>query len=688
MISSLKKDDKLELELNMTKIMEPTLNIIRGIQKRSYEQRDQKDQKKFDDLYSLLCKESLLIQAYGNIQANKGKLTKGINNDTIDGTSLKKIKKITLSLKNQEFKFSKLRRIWIEKRKIQKKGQIAKKRPLSIPIFKDKIIQESIKIILEAIYEPIFSKKNYNFGFRAGKSAHHAMFYLHRNNSGCVTAIEGDIQGAYDNVNQEILIRILRKRISDEKFINLIKNGCKCGMLDQGKFIDTLTGIPQGGIASPILFNIYMHEFDEFINNELNNSIQEYNESTKRFEVGSKRRNPIYHNLSSNLLNARKKYNKIQINEQKNSKFIEKSINEKNKLIKQREKIKSLAKERLKHPSTLKRKSNIRIIYVRYADNWIILSNCNKKIAIDIKEKIKIWLKENLELTLSPEKTKITNLKKEPAKFLGFSLKAYEHPRLNRNEYGEVGRLSTSPKLTIDIDRNKAIDKLIISKFCDSKEKPLEKKAWSVLPPETIIRNYNYLVRGLAEYLLPVIDRVHTFNYIHFIINSSLLKTLAQKYKCTKIKILKRFGKPVKITIKEKLKLKKTNEEYTKEKVIQFISYLELKKLVETRRTFFLQGTLTPITSDNLFHSIKKINWRTMRNLTNKCILCSSDKDVEMHHVYAIRKDKVEGFTQVMKQLNRTMAPVCRNCHMKIHKGEIDQNIKMTETYEFQRFIT
>ena len=150
------------------------------------------------------------------------------------------------------------------KPKLLKKGEKPKMRPLGIPTFEDRIIQEAIRIILNVIYEPTFEKNNLNYGFRENKSTHHAILKTKYNGTGLSMAIEGYIKGAYDNVDHDILLKILSHRILDKDFLKLIYQGFKCGLLDQGQYQDTITGVPQGGIASPILFNIYMHEFYPF----------------------------------------------------------------------------------------------------------------------------------------------------------------------------------------------------------------------------------------------------------------------------------------------------------------------------------------------------------------------------------------------------------------------------------------
>lgn len=208
----------------------PTINILNEINKRSKENcKTQNFTRKFDDLYSLLYRKEIVIQALGHIQSNKGSLTKGVSNETIDAISLKTISKITSQLKDRTFTFKAFRRI-----SVPKPGK-TKKRPLGIPIFTDRLIQEVIRIILDAIYEPIFENYNLNFGFRSKKSCHHAMLRIKILSSAFEFALEGDIVGAYHNINHDKLMSILSKTISDFRFLKIIKQSLKCGLLEFGK---------------------------------------------------------------------------------------------------------------------------------------------------------------------------------------------------------------------------------------------------------------------------------------------------------------------------------------------------------------------------------------------------------------------------------------------------------------------
>lgn len=659
--------------------MEPAKNILTGISKRS-KQMEQNTSKfiPFDDLYSLLCKKSILIQALGNIQKNKGSLTPGVNSETADAISLKRIDQIIEKLKNNTFSFSRVKRKWIPKLKLYKRGEKKKNRPLGIPTFSDRIVQEAIRIILESIYEPIFQIHNLNFGFRPGYGCHHCIHKIKRLGPGTTIAIEGDIEGAYDNVDHEILIKILEKRISDKKFLKFLNQSFKSGILDQGNKIDNISGVPQGGIASPILFNIYMHEFDMYIKNELKTKIDEYNKNQSRIK---KPRNKKYDTLCTQINRARKDY----LDYKGGRKFVEMLEIEQRELLELRNTLKNLINKRVYMPSLNTESKTIRIIYTRYADDWIIFTNCNKNFAKGIKIDIQNWLSNNLKLTLSPTKTKITNLCVDSAKFLGFSIKTYNKRRISKSENHELTK-TAGWNLIIDIDANRFLDKLCLKGFCNLKRKPVAKGPWTVLNPEEIITRYNYIIRGIANYCLPVIDRLTYFQYLTYILKFSCLSTFAKKYKSKITRITAKYGDPLTINITENIYYKKLNKykEITKQFVL--LNYMTVKNMTHYQKYDWKKISKIYTPNDNVFKPMATINWRTLKNLESVCCICGTTKDVELHHIHHIRKGKVIGFSQIMNQLNRKTIPLCKTHHLEVHNHKYD-DIKLSDLIGIERFL-
>ena len=274
-------------------------------------------------------------------------------------------------------------------------------------------------MILEAIYEPIFKENSH--GFRPSKGCHTALMQIKEEWTGITWVVEGDIKGFFDNVNHEILINILRKKIKDERFLNLIRKFLKAGYIENNIKYNTYGGTPQGGIISPILANIYLHEWDCFIETK----IKEFNKGVKR------RTHPQYQLWMSRYRKARDKYKKT--NDMQYKIKMEQALEQRNK-----------------YPSLDFFDENFkRMKYVRYADDWMIGIIGTKEDADNIKLMATKWFDENLRLELSSEKTYVTNIEKG-VKFLG-----YEIYKLN-----SMDKKSVNGKIQLRVDPQKAWDLL------------------------------------------------------------------------------------------------------------------------------------------------------------------------------------------------------------------------------------
>ena len=234
--------------------MQPTIEILDRIRKNS---RDNKEEI-FTRLYRYLLRPDLYYLAYKNLYANKGAGTKGVNDDTADGFSKEKVDRIIQSLADGTYTPNPVRREYI-----QKKQNSTKKRPLGIPTFTDKLVQEVLRMILESVYEPIFS--NNSHGFRPNRSCHTALKSLKREFSGVSWFIEGDIKGCFDNIDHQVLANVINAKIKDARLIQLIWKFLKAGYMEDWQYHATYSGCPQGGIVSPILANIYLNELDKFV---------------------------------------------------------------------------------------------------------------------------------------------------------------------------------------------------------------------------------------------------------------------------------------------------------------------------------------------------------------------------------------------------------------------------------------
>jgi len=285
---------------------------------------------KYSGLMKLISSEDFLLMAYNNIKSKPGNMTPGVDGRTLDGISPKFITELSKSLKDESFQFKPVKRTFIPKAN-------GKMRSLGIPSPLDKIVQEAMRIVLSIIYEQKFS--NLSHAFRPGRSCHSALKEISKwNNYNWV--IEGDIKGYFDNINHRILSIILEKTIKDQQFIDLYWKLVRAGMVEKGISFDTKLGVPQGGIVSPILSNIYLHEFDIF----MEQFIEKYSDKAKRIT----KINPEMTKYSKKL---------TQLN----------AIYQEKKDIEILKQIRSLRIERNKIPSNVL--VGVRVAYVRYADD-------------------------------------------------------------------------------------------------------------------------------------------------------------------------------------------------------------------------------------------------------------------------------------------------------------------------------
>ena len=314
--------------------MRNPINLLSSLQKHSCDKNYS-----YERLYRNLFNRDLFLLAYQNIYASQGNMTQGTDGKTIDGMSIRRIDKLIESLKDESYQPQPSRRTYIPK----KNGKL---RPLGIPSFDDKLIQEVIRMLLEAVYENSFSDTSH--GFRPKRSCHTALQQIQTRFTGVKWFVEGDIKGFFDNINHEILIKILSERIKDERFLRLIRKFLKAGYLEEWRFHNTYSGTPQGGIISPILANIYLDKLDKFME-----------KLQTEFNCGERRKR---HKETYEL---EKKRGVLAKNLRKATNETEKSV-----LL---EKIRELDKKKGDYPSSDPFDGDFkRLQYTRYADDFIV----------------------------------------------------------------------------------------------------------------------------------------------------------------------------------------------------------------------------------------------------------------------------------------------------------------------------
>ena len=225
--------------------------ILENLQKHSKEENY-----KYERLYRNLYNPEFYLQAYQNIYANKGAMTPGIDGMTLDGFGKDIVEDVIEKIKDHTYQPNPVKRVYIPKKN-------GKKRPLGISSTADKLVQEVIRMVLESIYEPTFSKTSH--GFRQNKSCHTALLQIQGTFTGVKWFIEGDIKGYFDNIDHHVLINILRERIKDEAFIEIIWKFLRAGYMENWNYNATYSGVAQGSGFSPILANVYLDKLDKYI---------------------------------------------------------------------------------------------------------------------------------------------------------------------------------------------------------------------------------------------------------------------------------------------------------------------------------------------------------------------------------------------------------------------------------------
>jgi group II intron reverse transcriptase/maturase len=239
-------------------------------------------------MYRKIRSRELFIAAYAKLYANQGALTPGVDpEDTVDGMSLDRIDRIIHQLGQGTYRWKPSRRVYVKKRN-------GKLRALGLPGWNDKLLQEVIRMLLEAYYEPQFS--SHSHGFRPGRGCHTALDEIRRQWKGVKWFIEGDIQGCFDNLAHDLILDLIGRSMPDQRFLKLLKEMLKAGYVQDWQYHQTYSGAPQGGIISPVISNIVLNEFDKYIENEL---LPVYNRGDVR-EV-----NPVYRTLSKEMDKAK-----------------------------------------------------------------------------------------------------------------------------------------------------------------------------------------------------------------------------------------------------------------------------------------------------------------------------------------------------------------------------------------------
>lgn len=596
--------------------MKPTSEILKRMECNSQTHKDGI----YTRLYRYLLREDIYMTAYQKLYRNKGAGTEGIDKDTADGFGEEYVHRLIKELKNLTYEPKPVRRVYIAKSN-------GKKRPLGVPSFRDKLVQEAIRQILEAIYEPIFSKHSH--GFRANRSCHTALAEVGNSFRGTIWFVEGDIKGCFDNINHKVLLETLSEKIKDSKFINLIRKFLKAGYMEDWKYHRNYSGTPQGGILSPILANIYLNELDKKVK-----AMQE------KFNAPCKRdRSPAYKHTGYEINKLKKRYGPSRNDAEKKA------------LLKE---IHKLGVELRKLPS--KDATDKKIAYVRYADDFIIGVTGTREEAEQIKEELTRFLAERLKLELSHEKTKITH-SSEKILFLGYEISVRRSSITKPTQSGIRRR-------TMNYSVNLAVPLRRIEKFL-FEHKAVEQSQEGTLTPVhreyligstdlEIIDTYNAQTRGICDYY-SLASNYSKLGYFVYLMEYSCLKTFAKKYKTH-----------IRAFIRKHRVGKKWGIEYETKKGTQ---RMMIVKLSDIKRGSIFENADVDAIKDRHYYS--DINSLEKRLKAHKCELCGAEgKNVsfEIHHINKLKNLKGKtSWEKTMIAKKRKTLVVCHECHVKIH---------------------
>ncbi|HEP1801312.1 TPA: reverse transcriptase [Streptococcus suis] len=577
-----------------------------------------KQDKPLERVYKLLFNRELYLIAYAKLYPNNGAMTKGVTEETIDGMSIQKIDMIIEQLRQETYYWRPARREYIPKKN-------GKHRPLGIPVWSDKLLQEVIRMILEAYYEPQFSEHSH--GFRPKRGCHTALQEI-QTWKGTRWFIEGDISSYFDKIDHDVLITMLSRQIQDGRFIRLIKNMLEAGYLDDWKFHKTISGTPQGGVISPLLANIYLHQFDKWVGEEL---IPQYTRGKKQ------KANSAYNRLSRRIKCYQDKgdYKKAH----------------------------QLIVERRNLPSVDTYDTSYRRLrYVRYADDFILGFTGSKAEAKAIKKQIGEFLNTKLSLELSQEKTLITHATGESAKFLGYEIKAQRV-----NDYiDNKGRRSANGVIALFVPAS------VIESKCRQymkNGKAIHRNNLLHDDDFSIVQTYQQEYRGLVQYYI-LAQNLSWFSKVYWYMETSLLKTLAFKHKSSINKMLAKY---------------KTTTTSTNGRTVPCLQVVVPREdkppLVATWGGISLSYKKKAVIEDAPYQVYGGRTELIKRLLANKCELCGSEENIEVHHIRKLADlNKHNGklvpkWKEIMSARCRKTLVTCRDCHHAIHNGSINTRL-------------
>jgi group II intron reverse transcriptase/maturase len=560
-------------------------------------------------LYRQLFNPQLYLLAYGRVYANHGAMTPGADGQTADGMSLAGIGRIIDALRHERYRFQPVRRTWIPKKN-------GKKRPLGLPSWSDKIVGEVIRLLLEAYYEPRFS--GYSHGFRPGRGCHTALTDVARTWTGTTWFIESDISDCFGSLDHQIMLSALGENIHDNRFLRFIRQMLQAGYLEDWEWNATLSGVPQGGVVSPVLSNIYLDRMDKFAGTVL---IPECTRGETRA------RNPAYRRAGSAIRRARRHGDRAAVREL-------------------RQQLRSMPSSDPRDPGYR------RLRYIRYADDALLGFTGPRAEAEEIRTRLATFLREDLKLELSEEKTLITHARTQAARFLGYEITVAHDDRWLT---GGRRRLNGTVQLRVP--------KTVITAKCAPylrRGKPASRPGLKDRDDHAIISTYGAEYRGIVQYYLLAGD-VWRLSRLEWVMKTSMLKTLAHRHRSTVTKMAAKHKTVIATPHGPRRCFEARVERDGRKPLVARFGGIPLRRQRKAVLDDRQQGPATPRRKELI-----------TRLLAGQCEWCEQPARVEAHQVRKLADLTRTGqpqpaWAQLMARKRRKTLIVCASCHDTIH---------------------
>jgi group II intron reverse transcriptase/maturase len=564
-------------------------------------------------LYRHLFDPQLYLLAYGKLYSNKGAMTPGVDAETVDGMTLGKVGRIIDALRHERYRFRPARRVYIPKRN-------GKRRPLGLPTWSDKLVGEVIRLLLEAYYEPQFSEHSH--GYRPRRGCHTALREVANTWKGTAWFVEGDVAACFDSFDHQVMVDTLGAKIHDNRFLRLLRNMLQAGYLEDWVFNATPSGVPQGGVVSPILSNIYLHRLDSYVETVL---IPEYTRGELRTS------NPQYLQTRSAIAAARKRGD--------------------------RPLVRTLRTQQRSLPSKDPNDPGYRRLrYTRYADDVLLGFAGPKTEAETIKARLTTFLHEDLKLQLSQAKTLVTHARTSAARFLGYEITVqHTNTRITRGRRATNGAIGL--RVPLDVITTKCAPYL-------KGGKPARQPHLHNQDDHTIIATFGAKYRGIIGYYLLAGD-VWRFNRLHWVMETSMLKTLAAKHDSTVTKMARKYKTTIDTPHGPRICFQHSIErDQGRKPLVARFGGIPLKRQRNAVLTDREPSPAPPRRKELI-----------TRLLANRCEICDSTDQVQVHHVRKLADlDKAgqppPAWAKIMAKRRRKTLVVCGACHDDIHIGQ------------------